>query len=87
MSERGPLKRRYGHGAAVGGDDRARFVFSKAHREHRSFSPRAIVHEPRPQHDHPRCLLQTEHSRDTRRGYFADTMADNSGRLHAPRFP
>jgi hypothetical protein len=87
-SERaGAVKRRYGHGAAVGRDDRACFVFCKAHREHRSFSPRTIVHEPSSHHDHARSLLQTKHSRDARRRYFANTVTDNNGRLHAPRFP
>ena len=83
----GAVEGRDAHRAVMAGDERQRFFFGEAHRQHRPLATRAFMHQPRAQHDHPRGLLQAEDSGDARRRDFADAVADDGGGRDPQGFP
>ena len=68
-------------------DQRLRFFFAEADREHLSFAPGATLHELCAQCGDTRALFQRKQTGHAGCGNFTYAMTRNRRRLHPPRFP
>jgi hypothetical protein len=68
-------------------DQRLRFFFAEANREHLSFATGATLHELCAKRSDTRALFQGKETGHAGCGNFTHTMAGDRRRLHTPRFP